>query len=220
MKKVIVSMNVTLDGRMAGPDGELDWHSRCWSPDMADALGEQLGRADTILLGRVTYLAMAGFWPAKAADLSFPREDLHFADMMNTHRKAVFSNTLSRAAWNNSVVVRGEIRTAIGNLKNKQGKDIIVYGSGQLVSALMQLALVDELRLWLHPVILGQGKLFFRPGGDTGVQRLLHTSRFSSGVVLLSYAMEGDPARADKPFPVAAATGNGVQVECRTFNEK
>ena len=81
MRKVIVSMNVTLDGFMSGVNCELDWHFQRWTKDMADSLYSQLSEVDTILLGRVTYAAMANFWPHKAKDLSFPREDIAFADV-------------------------------------------------------------------------------------------------------------------------------------------
>ena len=89
-------MNVTLDGFMSGPNCELDWHFRSWTSEMAESLCAELNEADTILLGRTTYLAMAQYWQSKALDLSFPREDLVFVDMMNSYTKIVISKTLSR----------------------------------------------------------------------------------------------------------------------------
>ena len=99
MRKVIVSMNVTLDGFMAGPNCELDWHFSFWNEEMAEYASEQLSHADTILLGRITYKAMAKYWPSMAMDLSYPREDIAFAGMMNSYKKIVFSNTLNEVHW-------------------------------------------------------------------------------------------------------------------------
>ena len=87
-------MNVTLDGFMAGPDCELDWHFNYWNEEMAKCAGEQLSNADTILLGRITYKAMARFWPSKMKDLLGPRHDIAFASMINSYQKVVFSKTL------------------------------------------------------------------------------------------------------------------------------
>jgi len=78
MRKLIVSVNVTLDGFLSGPNCELDWHFTCWTAEMAEALSEQLKKADTIILGRVTYLAMAKYWPAKATDITAAPQDLLF----------------------------------------------------------------------------------------------------------------------------------------------
>jgi len=186
MRKLIVSMNTTLDGFLSGPDCELDWHFKCWTEEMAEAACEQLSKADTILLGRVTYCAMARYWPSKAADLSFAREDIAFADMMNTYTKIVFSKTLPFPEWNNSRLVRGHLAKEIACLKQQRGRDIITYGSGSLVTALMQLDLIDEYQIWVHPVLLGKGRPFFSLQ-DTLSMRLFDTKTFRSGVVLLWY---------------------------------
>jgi dihydrofolate reductase len=187
MRKIIVSLNITIDGFIAGPDCELDWHFENWAPDMAAFLCEQLSMADTILLGRITYCAMAGYWPGKSADLSLPREDIAFADMMNNYQKVVVSSTLTRAIWNNTHMVTGNIRQAIGTLKRLPGKNIIVYGSGQLVTSLIRLNLVDEYVLWMHPLILGKGKPLFKGIKDRLNMRLENIKTFQSGVVALHY---------------------------------
>ena len=150
-------MNVTLDGFMSGVNCELDWHFKSWTIEMAECLCEELSKADTILLGRITYNAMATYWPAKATDCSFPREDIAFADMMNTYNKIIFSRTLKKVKWNNSRLAKKNIAKEIFQLKQQPGRNIIVYGSGQLVSSLMQLNLVDEYQLWIHPVLLREG---------------------------------------------------------------
>lgn len=187
MRKLIVSMNVTLDGFMSGPNCELDWHFQSWTAEMAEALCQQLNKADTILLGRVTYMAMAKYWPAKAMDLSYPREDIAFAEMMNRCTKIVFSKTLATTGWANSKLVKGNAATEIVKLKQQNGKDIIIYGSGKLVSALIKLNLVDEFQIWIHPVVIGKGKPLFKNVHNKMHLELLKTKTFNSGVTVLYY---------------------------------
>lgn len=187
MRKVIASINVTLDSYMSGPNCELDWHFEKWGPDLAQSFCEQLSHADTILLGRVTYCAMAKYWPQKSQDLSFPREDIAFADMMNNYTKVVFSSTLTSSAWINSKLVKGNLEKEILKLKKQRGKDIIIYGSGKLIGSLVELGLIDEYVLWVHPVILGEGKPLFKYLPDILNMELVKTHRFRSGVVMLDY---------------------------------
>jgi len=187
MRKVVASINVTLDSYMSGPNCELDWHFEKWGPDLAQSFCEQLSHADTILLGRVTYSAMARYWPQKAQDLSFPREDIAFADMMNNYTKVVFSNTLTSSAWINSKLIKGNLKKEVQNLKKQRGKDIIIYGSGKLIASMVELDLIDEYVLWVHPVLLGQGKPLFKYLPDTMNMKLVKTTTYRSGVVMLCY---------------------------------
>lgn len=187
MRKLIVSMNITLDGFMSGPDCELDWHFSAWNNEMAQVAAEQLNRADTIILGRITYCAMARYWPMQAKNMSCAREDIAFADMMNTYTKIVFSKTLQQSEWHNTKLVKGSIAEEIASLKQQPGKDMIIYGSVKLVAALMQLHLIDEYQLWIHPVVLGKGKPLFRQLKDKLNMRLISTTKFRSGVVMMSY---------------------------------
>jgi dihydrofolate reductase len=195
MRKLIVSMNLTLDGFMAGPACELDWHFRCWTPDMADALCYRLSTADTILLGGTTYRAMAHYWMAKAAQINFPREDAAFAQMINTYAKVVVTSGPLTTPWGSTMVMKGNLARNIRQLKNSTGKHIVVYGSGKLVEALQTLDLVDEWHLWMHPVAIGKGKpLFKKPMARL---QLLHTEMFSAGVVLLEYRGKETDAEND-----------------------
>ncbi len=180
-------MNVTLDGFMAGTNCELDWHFSYWDDEMAQHASERLSMIDTILLGRITYQAMARYWPAQTMNSYFPRESIAFAEMMNNYRKVVFSKTLKAPVWNNSRIARYSLDKEIQSLKLQGGKDMIVYGSGSVVSGLIQLGLVDEYELWVHPVLIGKGKPFFRElhAGRTLV--LSGTRVFGSGVVILDY---------------------------------
>lgn len=190
MRKVIVSMNITLDGYMAGPNGELDWHFECWDPNMGERLAKELSKADTILLGRVTYLAMANFWPEKTSNPLCPREEYAYAVMMNHHRKAVFSRRLEKAQWSNTEILKDDIEEGMEKLRIEtegQHKNIMIYGSGRLVTALIKLDMIDEYQLWVHPVLIGKGKPFFGKYFDQQDLQLLTTTTFPSGVVLLHY---------------------------------
>jgi dihydrofolate reductase len=187
MRKLIVSMNISLDGFMAGSEGELNWHFDYWNEELAQFACEQLSNIDTIILGRNTYEAMASYWETQTG-LALERGDLAFGDMINSCRKIVFSHRRKTAKWNNTRVVRENMRSEILKLKEERSrKSIIVYGSGSIVASLMQLNLVDELVLWMHPVILSEGKSFFGSLHKRHALHLLDTKKFSSGVLVLHY---------------------------------
>jgi dihydrofolate reductase len=185
-------MNITLDGFMAGANSELDWHFRSWSGEMARYASEELGRADTILLGRVTYQAMADYWPKEKISILRPGEGVPFAEMMNNYAKIVFSRSLRRTDWHNSKLIKSDIRHQIIELKNKHGKDIIIYGSGKVASTLIKLNLVDEFVLWVHPIVLGKGKALFKGLHSDLSLKLIETKVFDSGVVVLRYTSHAE----------------------------
>jgi len=187
MRKVIVSMNVTLDGFMAAKDCGLDWHFKSWNEEMARATAEQLDKADTILLGGVTYRGMAQYWTSDPVNMIRPREDLDFASMLNSYPKVVFSKTMTTVTWNNARLAKRSIGEEVGELKRREGKDMIIYGSGKIVTALAKLRLVDEFRMWVHPVVIGCGKPVFKDLADVLDLHLMKTQIFSSGVVVLHY---------------------------------
>jgi dihydrofolate reductase len=159
---------------------------------MAECLYLELDQADTIIFGRKTYEAMARHWPAKAMDPYCPREDIVFTDMMNNYSKIVFSKTLTSANWNNSRLADGNVENEIGVLKNMPGKNMMIYGSGKLVSSLIETGLVDEYQLWIHPVLIGKGKSFFGILGKRLNLELFKIRQFDSGVVLMYYKTSGN----------------------------
>lgn len=188
MRKVVVSMNVTMNGYVSGMNSEIDWHFQNWTPAMGERLAEELNKADTILLGRNTYESMADYWPALEKDFLFPREDIAFAVMMNTYKKIVYSKKLKSTRWKNSTIIKGELTNEIEQLKQqKPKKNIIVYGSCMLVHSLLQLNLVDEFQLWVHPVILKKGKPLFPGLKEKLFLKFQRSKTFESGVVLLYY---------------------------------
>ncbi|HWB26812.1 MAG TPA: dihydrofolate reductase family protein [Chitinophagaceae bacterium] len=192
MRKIIVSMNITLDGFMAGPGGELDWHLEKWTEDMAEWFGMQLSNADTLLLGHYTYDAMAAYWPARSVEIAANRGDIAFADMMNNYTKIVFSRKNMPLQWQNSTLVTKNVYKTLASLKQGPGKNMMVLGSGKLVESLVSNALIDEYILWLHPVILGSGRTFF-----TGINNHVHLQlnkikTFRSGVIAFCYTVLKD----------------------------
>jgi dihydrofolate reductase len=187
MRKLIVSLNITLDGFVAAEDESLNWHSRYWTDEIAETTTELLSRADTILLGKNTYQAMAAYWPFQAKCMDFPRTDIAYADMMNNYQKVVLSSTMTTVWWNNSLLLKGNLKQAIESLKKKGGRDILTYGSISVVKKLVAVNLVDEYQLWVHPVILGNGKPLFERLKKNIFLKLVSQKVFSSGVMLIVY---------------------------------
>jgi dihydrofolate reductase len=187
MRKLIVSMNLSLDGYLSGPHGELDWHFEIWNQEMSEKLLEQLEKTDTIILGRLTYEAMAKYWSVKPMEENFPRQDLAIADRLNHHTKFVFSKTKAESIWHNSIFTSGDPREEIKVLKHQKGKDMILYGSATLLSTIIPCNLADEYQLWIHPVILGRGNLLFKNLGTRMKLKLKDSFIFESGVVANSY---------------------------------
>jgi dihydrofolate reductase len=181
MRNIIVSNYVTLDSLFAGPNGEIDWF--IWDEEIARYSRDLLGSIDTILFGRVTYELMAGYWPAATT------EDPIITDKMNNLPKVVFSRTLEKANWKNTKLVREINKDDILKMKQQPGKDMVIYGSGSIVSALAQLGLIDDYRIFVNPIILGSGKPLFKNLAERMTLKLIETKTFESGVVLLHYEL-------------------------------
>jgi len=190
MRKVLLSNLVTLDGFFAGPNGELDWH--VVDEEFNKYAIDLLSKVDALLFGRVTYQLMADYWPAAATNPSTSKNDLEIADKMNNLSKIVFSKTLQEVKWNNSRLVKENIAEEISKMKQQPGKDMVIFGSGSIVSTLMQHGLIDEYRIIVNHVVLGNGKPLFK--GINGKQnlKLLNTKVFDSGIIILFY----EPAQA------------------------
>jgi dihydrofolate reductase len=182
MGKVIVSEFVSLDGVMEAPD---QWHFPFFNEEAEKYKLDELFASDALLLGRVTYEGFAAAWPSVT-------DEQGFADKMNSLPKYVVSTTLEEPLeWNNSRLIKGNIAEEVSRLKQQPGQDITVHGSADLVHTLMQHDLIDEYRLMVHPVVVGNGKRLFRDGSDTTVLRLVETKTFSTGVVVLFYQPAG-----------------------------
>lgn len=181
MRKVIASEMVTLDGLFAGPNGEIDWFS--WNEEMARYAIDLISSVDTLLFGRVTYELMAGYWPSASP----PAEDPIIIDRMNNLRKIVFSKKLEKAEWKNTELNKEIVAAEVSGMKSQPGKNMVIYGSGTIVTAFMNLGLIDEYHLLVNPVVLGRGKPLFKDLKDMHKLKLVRTKTFSNGVVVLQY---------------------------------
>lgn len=182
MRKVIAVEFVSLDGVMESPE---EWAFSYSNDEMEEANASGMAASDAMLLGRVTYQEFAGFWADKTSD------DAQSADYINNTSKFVVSTTLDTVEWQNSTLIEGDVAEGINSLKQQPGKDITIIGSGTLVRSLLQDDLLDELRLIIHPIVLGSGKRLFEDGDDQKALELVDSRTFSTGVVYLTYQPAG-----------------------------
>lgn len=185
---------MSLDGFMSGPDCELGWHFEYWNTEMAESFCEQLGRADTLLFGRNTYNAMAQHWQNRSSSLTASRGDLAFTEMMTSTRKIVCSRYPQIMSWKNSASLSGDIPAKVAALKKQEGKDMIIFGSGQLIASLARHDLIDQYLLWIHPVALGKGKPLFRNEDEKLSLNFRSITTFRSGVMMARYDVLHQPA--------------------------
>lgn len=181
MKRIIASEMITLDGYFAGPNGEIDWFF--WSEEMEKSAIDLISTVDTLLFGRVTYELMASYWPSASP----PTEDPIIIDKMNNLPKIVFSKTMERVEWKNTRLIKEITSEEILKMKKQPGKNMVIYGSGSIVSTFMNMGLIDEYHLFVNPVILGVGKPLFKSTKDRHNLELVNTKVFTNGVVLLDY---------------------------------
>jgi dihydrofolate reductase len=185
MRRILAQEMVTVDGYFAGPDGSLDWF--VWDDVLKDLSIGMLKNVDTLLFGRVTYEMMAAYWPTATED------DPAIKAAMNSLLKMVFSRTLEKADWNNTRLVRKVVPSEILQMKQQHGKDMVIYGSGSLVSELARQGLIDEYRLIVNPVVLGTGKPLFTGLTNRLSLTLLDAETLGSGNVLLRYQPASAP---------------------------
>jgi len=182
MRKLIITENVTVDGVI---DAAGDWFGPAGDPEIDEsdqlaAIAQQRQAADAFLVGRVTFEEMRSFWPAQADDTT------GITNYLNNVSKYVVSTTLTRADWQNTTILNGNLVEEIRGLKDRAGGDIVATGSISLVHQLIAEDLVDEYRLFLYPVVIGEGARLFSGAGVPNLE-LLETRSFRSGVVLLRY---------------------------------
>jgi dihydrofolate reductase len=183
MRKVIASEIVSLDGVVESPE---KWHFPYFNDEMGEAIGAAMAASDAMLLGRVTYEGFAAFWPSQEPS----DEDQETTNYMNDTPKFVVSRTLEEPLeWNNSTLIKGDVAEEITKLKRQPGKDISITGSPTLVRSLLADDLLDELRLMVHPIVVGSGKRLFEDGGDQKALQLADSKTFGTGVVYLTYQL-------------------------------
>jgi dihydrofolate reductase len=178
MRRIVAGLFISLDGVVEAPD---QWHFPWFNDEMGEAVGSGMAAADAMLLGRVTYQEFAAYWADKGSDVEL-------ADQMNNTPKYVVSTTLDTVEWRNSTLIRSGVPKELTNLKRKPGKDISIIGSATLVRSLMRDNLLDELRLLVHPIVVGKGKRLFEEGSpQKKALKLVDSKTFKTGVVYLTY---------------------------------
>jgi dihydrofolate reductase len=185
MRRIVVTEFVSADGVIEDPGGAEGFRHGGWTFKFDDAEGmkyklDETLEHDALLLGRITYQGFAKAWPGMT-------DDAGFADKMNSMPKYVVSRTLTEATWNNSAILRGDLAQEIGALKAQDGGDVLVAGSATLVRGLTDLGLVDEYRLMMFPIALGEGKRLFDGIADPATLRLVEARPLHSGTVILTY---------------------------------
>jgi dihydrofolate reductase len=184
MRKIILMMSVSLDGFFEGPDRQIDWHKV--DDELHSHFNEQLRAMSAFLDGRVTYELMAGYWPTADSDPSTAGPVAEFAQIWRDMPKVVYSKTLERGADWNTTVVRDVVVEDVIALKAQPGGDMAL-GGADLAATFMRHDLIDEYRLYVHPVLLGRGKPLFQASDARVDLRLAETRTFGNGVVLLRY---------------------------------
>jgi dihydrofolate reductase len=179
MRRVVASEFVSVDGVMESPE---KWHFPYFDEEMGQEIGAAMGQADAMLMGRVNYEEWAAFWPQQDP------EENPAAVHMNGVRKYVVSTTLEEPlGWNNSTLIKENVAEEVLELKRQTGGDISISGSGSLVRSLLSEGLIDELRLMVHPIVVGSGKRLFEDGSDQKALELVDSKTFSTGVLYLTY---------------------------------
>ncbi|HWE62857.1 MAG TPA: dihydrofolate reductase family protein [Chloroflexota bacterium] len=179
MRKISAGLYITLDGVVEAPE---QWTGPYFDAELGQAVGSILGANDTMLLGRVTYEGFAAAFAGQTGGV---------ADVMNNTSKVVVSTTLKTADWQNSTLISGDVVQAITTLTQQPGKNIGIGGSPTLVRWLLRQGLLDELSLFVFPIVLGKGKRLFEDGGDPLSLKLMDSKTFSTGVVSLTYGPAG-----------------------------
>ncbi len=190
MRKIIVTMWTTLDGFIAGLNNEMDWVGQYYDAAMGKYEDDMVSSADTLMLGRLTYESFAGSWPHVPDNPNVSEGEKIYARKVNAMRKVVFSKSLEKADWNNSVLYRDIVPEEIIKLKQEPGKDIVIYGSASVIQTLTNYGLIDEYQILVHPLILGGGKPLFSNISQRVSLKLVKTDPRSSGIVVLYYQPE------------------------------
>jgi dihydrofolate reductase len=174
MRRIIESTLLSLDGVVGSPHL---WASERFDEEARAGALEQLQASDAMLMGRRTYEIFSSLWPNQTGS---------YAAAINAIPKFVFSSTLTEAAWNNSTIVRGDVATEVKQMKEQDGKDLIIYGHGPLGAALLEHGLLDELQFAIHPVFVGEGTPLLRQGA-TATLELAGTKTLGTGVITVRY---------------------------------
>lgn len=188
MRKIIVSMHTTLDGFVAGQNGEMDWIN--FDDEMFDLVGKMTNEADTALYGRVTYEMMNSYWPTAGDQPNADKHDIEHSRWYNQSLKVVLSKTMNPRGLDKTQIIGENLVEQITELKERGDKNIMIFGSATATHALFNEGLIDEIWLFINPVLLGQGIPMFKGIKDRTKLTLIESKQFSCGVIGLHYSIK------------------------------
>jgi dihydrofolate reductase len=185
MRKLKLQVQISVDGFIAGPNGEMDWMTWNWDDKIKNYVNELTDSIDTIILGRKMAGGFIAHWTSAVSNPDDP--SYRFAKKMVDMPKVVFTKTLEKSEWENTSLAKGNLADEIKKLKNLQGKDIIVYGGADFDSSLIKEKLIDELHLFVNPAVIGNGLTIFKNVSDKQNLQLVKATPFDCGIVVLHY---------------------------------
>ncbi len=190
MRKLKLQVQMSIDGFIAGPNGEMNFMVWDWDDQLKDYVTDITDPVDCILLGRKLAEGFIPYWASVAANAEDPQ--VTAGKKFTETKKVVFTKTLNSSApadngWNNTLVTNGDLVEEVSRLKNEAGKDMIAYGGANFVSALIKHALVDELHLFINPAAIGNGMPIFKDVESTQAMNLIKATAFDCGIVILKY---------------------------------
>ena len=185
MRKIVLFMHTSLDGYAAGTKGEMNWIHV--DEEIFDYAAERTNEADTALYGRVTYEMMESYWPTAGDKPKASKHDKKHSTWYNAVNKVILSKSIQGQKLKNTIIISDNIESQIQNVKQKEGKEIIIFGSPSAAHSLMQFDLIDDYWLFVNPVLLGNGIPVFGNIQEITKLKLIASHAFSSGVVCLHY---------------------------------
>lgn len=188
MRKIISFVHISLDGFVAGPNGEMDWIKI--DEEIFDHVGRRISKGDTALYGRVTYQMMENYWPTAADKPTASKHDIEHSKWYKGSHKIVLSKTLKNPGSANTTIIGDNLSDTLNAIRQQEGSEILLFGSPTATHSLIQLGLIDGYWLFVNPIVLGKGIPLFQGIQEIAKLKLLSTRQFSSGVAELNYLAE------------------------------
>jgi len=188
MRRIISFMHISLDGFVAGPNGEMNWIKV--DEEIFDHVGKRISETDTALYGRVTYQMMENYWPTAGDEPDASKHDIEHSKWYNKAHKIVLSKTLEGADLANTTIISDNLADRLNEIKQQPGSEILLFGSPTATHSLIQQNLIDGYWLFVNPIILGRGVPLFADIQERVKLKLLNTRQFTAGVTALDYTVE------------------------------
>ncbi|MBX7240793.1 MAG: dihydrofolate reductase family protein [Bacteroidia bacterium] len=187
MRKLKLQIQMSVDGFIAGPNGEMDWMTWNWDDKLKEYVGKLTENVDCILLGRKLAEGFIPHWAAVAEDAEDPEQNS--GKFFTETPKVVFTQSSGNENWKNTVLAKNNLTEEVMSLKKEAGKDLIVYGGGKFVSSLIQHRLIDEYHFFVNPAIIGKGMQIFSKAESYQRLKLIQSTAFECGIVVLHYGL-------------------------------